>query len=90
MGCIPWVFGFSFLWLWTYIFTVLVPILPPIIAQVAWTVPAPISAYLATGGSIIALLFSLLNYVILGLIFLPFFKVLEKQEREKENSASKE
>jgi len=87
---IPWVFGFSFLWLWTYIFTVLVPILPPIIAQVAWTVPAPISAYLATGGSIIALLFSLLNYVILGLIFLPFFKVLEKQEREKENSASKE
>ncbi|MPN65085.1 Lichenan permease IIC component [bioreactor metagenome] len=81
----PWVFGWSFLWIWTYFFTAIVPILPPVITQVAWTVPCPISAYLATGGSWIAALFSLGNYFIIGLIFLPFFKVLEKQAIKEEN-----
>ena len=81
---VPWVFGFSFLWVWSYIFTAVIPLIPPIIMQVTWTIPSPISAYLATGGNIIAMLFSLLNYFILALIFYPFFKVLEKQEKTKE------
>lgn len=81
---IPWVFGFAFLWVWTYIFTAVIPMIPAVITQVAWTVPAPIGAFLGTGGSWFALLFSLGNYVILGLIFYPFFKVLEKQELENE------
>ncbi|MEG0166041.1 PTS transporter subunit EIIC, partial [Anaerorhabdus sp.] len=80
----PWVFGWSFLWIWTYLFTAIIPILPPVITQVAWTIPCPISAYLATGGSWIAALFSLGNYFIIGLIFLPFFKVLEKQAIKEE------
>lgn len=83
---IPWVFGFGFLWIWTYIFTAIVPMIPAIITQVTWTVPAPIGAFLGTGGSWFALLFSLGNYVILGLIFYPFFKVLEKKELENEVS----
>lgn len=86
---IPWVFGFSFLWIWTYIFTAVIPILPPIITQVTWTVPAPIAAYLGTGGSVIALLFSLFNYVLLGLIFLPFFRALERQELKVEGNEEK-
>lgn len=81
---IPWVFGWSFLWVWTYFFTAIVPLLPPVITQVAWTIPAPIAAYLGTGGSWVAGLFSLGNYVIIGLIFLPFFKVLEKQAAKEE------
>lgn len=81
---VPWVFGFSFLWVWSYIFTAVIPLIPPIIMQVTWTIPSPISAYLATGGNVVAMLFSLLNYFILGLIFYPFFKVLEKQEKVKE------
>lgn len=79
---IPWVFGFSFLWIWSYIFTSIIPMIPPIITQVTWTVPAPIAAYLGTGGSIFAFLFSLANYFIIGLIFYPFFKALERKEME--------
>lgn len=78
---VPWVFGFSFLWLWTYLFTAIIPMIPPVITQVAWTVPAPIAAYLSTGGSIFAFFFSCMNYVIIGLIFLPFFRVMERQEK---------
>lgn len=81
---IPWVVGFSALWIWTYIFTAVVHLIPPIIIQVAWTVPAPIAAYLGTGGNVPAMLFSCLNYVILGVIFYPFFKVLERQELKAE------
>jgi len=81
---VPWVFGFSFLWIWSYIFTAVIPLIPPIIMQVTWTIPSPISAYLATGGNVIAMLFSLFNYFLLALIFYPFFKVLEKQEKIKE------
>lgn len=81
---IPWVVGFSALWIWTYVFTAIIPLLPPIVIQVAWTVPAPIAAYFGTGGSVVAMLFSCLNYVILGVIFYPFFKILERQELERE------
>lgn len=81
---VPWVFGFGFLWVWAYVFTALIPLIPPIITQVTWTIPAPIAAYLGTGGNVFALLFSLFNYFLLGLIFYPFFKVMEKQELKKE------
>lgn len=87
---VPYVIGSAFIWVWTYIFTAIIPIVPPAIAQVAWTVPAPIAAFLGTGGSIIALLFSLLNYVIMFFIFLPFFRVMEKQERKLESENSNE
>lgn len=87
---VPWVFGFSFLWVWSYIFTAIIPLIPPIIMQVTWTIPSPISAYLATGGNVVAMLFSLFNYFLLALIFYPFFKVLEKQEKLKELEEMKE
>jgi len=80
---IPWVFGWAILWIWTYVFTAIIPVIPAVIAQVTWTVPAPIAAYLATG-SLPAALFSLANYFILYLMFLPFFRIYEKQEMAKE------
>ena len=87
---IPWVFGFSFLWIWSYIFTAIIPMIPPIITQVTWTVPAPIAAYLGTGGSIFAFFFSLANYFIIGLIFYPFFKALERKEMESQIEGTEE
>lgn len=83
---VPWVIGFSFVWIWAYIFTALIPLIPPVIVQVAWTVPAPIAAYLSTGGSWIAFLFSCFSYILVGLIFYPFFKVLERQEMARQEA----
>lgn len=55
-------------------------ILPP------WTLPAPIGAYLATGGDWRAIILSLLNIVITGIIYYPFFKAYEKQMVAQEES----
>ncbi|TLG71798.1 PTS sugar transporter subunit IIC [Culicoidibacter larvae] len=84
---IPWVFGYGFIWTLTYVFTAVFNLIPPIIALVPWTVPGPIAAYLGTGGSIIAALISCLNYVLMFFIWLPFFKVLERQEMKVEAEA---
>jgi PTS system cellobiose-specific IIC component len=48
-------------------------ILPP------WTLPAPIGAYLATGGDWKAIILVLINIAITMLIYFPFFKVYEKK-----------
>ncbi|WP_048627223.1 PTS sugar transporter subunit IIC [Listeria ivanovii] len=77
---IPWVVGYSFIWILTYVFTAVMHLIPPEVAMVPWTVPGPIAAYLGTGGSITATIISVLNYVIMFFIWLPFFKVLERQE----------
>lgn len=48
-------------------------ILPP------WTLPAPIGAYLATGGDWKAIILVLINIAITMLIYYPFFKSYEKK-----------
>lgn len=50
-------------------FTVLAP----------WTLPAPIGAWMATGGSLGAVLLVLINIAIALLIYYPFFKMYEKK-----------
>lgn len=81
---IPWVFGYLFLFVFSYVVIAsgLVPV-PYILLP--WTTPGPIGAYLGTGGSWAAAILSLLNYVIMFFIWLPFFKVLERQSLKEQN-----
>ncbi|WP_091498973.1 PTS sugar transporter subunit IIC [Amphibacillus marinus] len=44
-----------------------------------WTLPAPIGAWMATGGSIAAVILVLINIAIALVIYYPFFKVYEKK-----------
>lgn len=80
---VPWVLGFCA----TFLFNVVLSFLgmtPPIISMVVWTMPAPLAAFIGSGFQWTALVVSLLNFVLIFLIFLPFFRVMEKQELEKE------
>ncbi|CAM3676807.1 PTS sugar transporter subunit IIC [Erysipelothrix urinaevulpis] len=80
---VPWVLGFSL----TFIFNAILGLLsitPPMVAMVVWTMPAPLAAFIGSGFKFIAPVISLLNYVLIFFIFLPFFRVMEKQELEKE------
>lgn len=55
-----------------------VSVIPP------WTLPGPIGAYLATGGDWRAIVLSLVLIVVAILIYLPFFRVYDKQQCELE------
>ncbi len=55
-------------------------IMPP------WTLPAPIGAYLATGGDWRAIVLVFINIAISFFIYLPFFKMYDKNMLEVENS----
>lgn len=76
---IPWVIGFGVLFIFNVILAML-NLTPPMVAMVVWTMPAPIAAFIGSGFKITAFLISSLNYVLIFLIFLPFFKVMEKRE----------
>ncbi|MGL5100591.1 MAG: PTS sugar transporter subunit IIC, partial [Fusobacteriaceae bacterium] len=62
---------------------------PAILAP--WTFPAPIGAYLATGGDWRAIVLSTFNIVLMGAVYYPFFKAYDKkmtaQEVEEELEA---
>jgi cellobiose PTS system EIIC component len=75
---IPWVFGYLFLFVFSYA-VIAAGLVPAPYILVPWTTPGPIAAYLGTGGSWAAAILATLNYVIMFFIWLPFFKVLEKQ-----------
>lgn len=51
----------------------------PTYVMVPWTLPAPIGAYLATGGDWRAVVLVLVNIAISVLIYLPFFKMYDKK-----------
>ncbi|PFN08775.1 MULTISPECIES: PTS sugar transporter subunit IIC [Bacillus cereus group] len=59
-------------------------IMPP------WTLPAPIGAYLATGGDWRAVVLVFINIAISFLIYLPFFKMYDKNMIEIEKSGDGE
>ncbi|MFT4246377.1 MAG: PTS sugar transporter subunit IIC [Micrococcaceae bacterium] len=48
--------------------------------QPPWTLPAPIGAYLATGGDWRAIVLCLVNIAIATVIYYPFFKIYDKQQ----------
>lgn len=55
-------------------------IMPP------WTLPAPIGAYLATGGDWRAVVLVLINITISFLIYFPFFKMYDRKMRDMEHA----
>ncbi|MEB9841500.1 PTS sugar transporter subunit IIC [Bacillus cereus] len=59
-------------------------IMPP------WTLPAPIGAYLATGGDWRAIVLVFINITISFLIYLPFFKMYDKNMLEIEKNGDGE
>lgn len=54
-----------------------------------WYCPYPISTWIATQGSIVAILFVIFELVIAGLIWYPFFKAYEKQCLIEEDETAK-
>lgn len=57
---------------------------PAILAP--WTFPAPIGAYLATGGDIKAVLLCIFNIVLMGVVYYPFVKAYDKKMTSEENN----
>lgn len=49
-----------------------------------WATPAPLLGFLGTGGSLTPIVMIAINFVIGYFIFLPFFRLYEKKELEKE------
>ncbi|GAA0079183.1 PTS sugar transporter subunit IIC [Clostridium sp. CTA-5] len=49
------------------------------VVMAPWTLPAPIGAYLATGGDWRAIVLVLINIAIVTVIYFPFFKAYEKK-----------
>lgn len=56
-----------------------------IVIQVPWTIPPVIGAYLATNGSVGAAIWSITSVVLSYLIYMPFFKIMERQQMKNEN-----
>ncbi|MDP9740481.1 UNVERIFIED_ORG: PTS system cellobiose-specific IIC component [Bacillus sp. B2I3] len=57
----------------------------PTYVMVPWTLPAPIGAYLSTGGDWRAIVLVVVNLTISVLIYLPFFKMYDKKLLAQEN-----
>ena len=53
--------------------------------QPPWTLPAPIGAFLATGGDWRAIVLCVINIVIATIIYLPFVRMYDKAELAREN-----
>lgn len=58
------------------------------IAIVPWTLPAPIGALMATGFDWRATVLAVVNIVIAGVIYYPFFRAFDKNMLDKEKSAA--
>lgn len=56
----------------------------PTYVMVPWTLPAPIGAYLSTGGDWRAVILVLINITISVLVYLPFFKMYDQKLLEQE------
>ncbi len=54
--------------------------LPIPVLSIPWITPAPIKAFLSTGGSWVAAIFVIFGWFVSLLIYYPFVKALEKQE----------
>lgn len=86
---IPFVLGYMILAVLSVI-AVTTGILPIPVLQVPWTMPAPIRTLMATSGNWGAALYVILAWILLGLIFYPFVKAIEKNDlkEDKENNSN--
>jgi Phosphotransferase system cellobiose-specific component IIC len=50
--------------------------------MIPWTIPAPIKAYLSSGGEISSLVWGIVSWIIVFLVFYPFIKVMEKGDNK--------
>ena len=73
----------------SYIFTQL-GLVPMMMARLPFTIPAPIAAVMSTDWNWMSGVLVILNLVIALLIYYPFFKLLEKQQLEKEANTVEE
>nr|WP_319488573.1 PTS transporter subunit EIIC [uncultured Caproiciproducens sp.] len=86
---VPWVLGFSVLFILNAVLGIL-GITPPMVSMVVWTMPAPLASFIGSGFKPQAVLITLINMVIIFFMFLPFFKVMEKQELAAEKEYAKQ
>lgn len=82
---IPWTLGYCVTFGVAYLFTGILHLVGPMVATVPWTIPGPIMAYFTSNGNVWAVLVSVLNLILMFFIWLPFFRVLERQELAKED-----
>ncbi|MEB2816695.1 PTS sugar transporter subunit IIC [Campylobacter upsaliensis] len=61
-------------------------LVPAMVILVPWTTPAPIGAYIASGGSVSAAVLSVLLIILDALIYYPFFRLYDKICQEKEGN----
>jgi PTS system cellobiose-specific IIC component len=57
---------------------------------VPWTTPMLISGYLASGGKISGAILQLVNFVVAGLIYYPFFRIWDNKKLDEEQSSPSE
>ncbi|MDR2833005.1 MAG: PTS transporter subunit EIIC [Streptococcaceae bacterium] len=60
------------------------------VANVPWTLPAPIGAYLATGNDFRAVILVVINLVIAGVVYYPFVKMFDKKMVAEEVNGTQE
>ena len=83
---IPFVLGYMAVAVVAVILTTL-GIIPVPVLSAPWILPAPIKTAMATSGSIPAILFVILTWIILGLVFYPFVKAMERNDLKEEKAA---
>lgn len=76
---VPWVIGWCATFLVQVLFS-MIGLTPAIVAQVVWTMPVPLMAFIGSGFNPIAIVTPIVQMILIFLIFLPFFKIMEKQE----------
>lgn len=73
----------------TWIFTKVIPFAPiPEIQFELWYCPYPISTWIATQGSLMAIIFVIISFVVSAIIWFPFFKAHEKECLAEEAAAT--
>ena len=86
---IPFVLGYMVVAVVAVVLTI-TGIIPVPVLSAPWILPAPIKTFMATSGSIPAVIFVLITWVILGLVFYPFVKAMEKNDLKEEKAALEE
>ena len=86
---IPFVLGYMAVAVVAVILTTM-GIIPVPVLSAPWILPAPIKTLMATSGSIPAVLFVVVTWIILGLVFYPFVKAMEKNDLKAEQESQEE
>ncbi|MGL5977647.1 MAG: PTS sugar transporter subunit IIC [Erysipelotrichaceae bacterium] len=79
---IPFVIGPSIISAFSYIM-IEMGLVHPVVATVPWTTPPILNGFLATGMHWTGAALSIVNIIIVVIIYLPFLKLIERQENEK-------